>query len=180
LIIETNRLLMRPLMADDLPTLIRLRADEDVSRYIGGKRMQSPEMIEQRFRFYLACHEQRGYGMAMILRKSDGATLGWGGLQPLEETGEIEVGYGFDKPFWGQGYATEAAAAWLRFGFEQAGLERIVAVAIPENVASRHVMEKLGMHYEREAQHYGNNCVFYAITRAEFVPRAGVYVVHNS
>ena len=171
---------MRPLTADDLPTLIRLRSDDDVSRYIGGKRMQSPEMIEQRFRFYLACYEQRGYGMAMILRKSDSATLGWGGLQPLEETGEIEVGYGFDKPFWGQGYATEAAAAWLRFGFEQAGLERIVAVAIPENVASRHVMEKLGMHYEREAQHYGNNCVFYAITRAEFVPRAGVYVVHNS
>ena len=180
MIIETDRLLMRPITPDDLPALIRLRADEDVSRYIGGRAMQSPEMIEQRFRFYLACHEQRGYGMAMILRKADGEVLGWGGLQPLEETGETEVGYGFDKPYWGQGYATEAAAAWLRYGFEQAGLARIVAVAIPKNTASRHVMEKLGMKYEREAEHYGSNCVFYAITRAEFAPRTGLYVAHDS
>jgi RimJ/RimL family protein N-acetyltransferase len=180
LIIETDRLLMRPIVPDDLPTLIRLRSDDDVSRYIGGQRMQSPKAIEQRFRFYLACQAQRGYGMSLLLRKTDGEVMGWGGLQPLEETGEIEVGYGFDKPHWGQGYATEMAAAWLRFGFERAGLERIVAVAIPENTASRRVMEKLGMRYERDAEHYGNKCVFYAITRAEFVPRAGLYVVHDA
>lgn len=178
--LETERLLLRPFTADDLPTLIALRADEEVSRYLGGAAMQSPEMITQRAGFYLACHERNGYGMAMISKKADGAVIGWGGLQPLEETGEIEVGYGFAKPFWGQGYATEVAAACLRYGFEQAGLARIVAVAVPENTASRHVMEKLGMKYEREALHYGHLCVFYAITRAEFVPRAGAYRVHDA
>jgi ribosomal-protein-alanine N-acetyltransferase len=101
-------------------------------------------------------------------------------LQPLEDSGETEVGYGFDKPFWGQGYATEAAAAWLRYGFETAGLARIVAVAIPENTASRHVMEKLGMKYERDATHYGHECAFYAITREEFAPRGGFYALHDT
>jgi ribosomal-protein-alanine N-acetyltransferase len=175
--LETDRLLLRPFTVDDLPALITLRADEEVSRYLGGALMQSPEAITNRASFYLACHERNGYGIAMISQKSDGTVIGWGGLQPLEETGEIEVGYGFAKPFWGLGYATEMAAACLRYGFEQAGLARIVAVAVPENTASRHVMEKLGMKYEREALHYGQKCVFYAIMRAEFVPRAGAYRV---
>ena len=179
MIIETDRLLLRPLTADDLPTLIRFRADDEVSRYIGGAKMQAPEMVERRLGFYLECHERYGYGMSAIIRKSDGEMVGWGGLQPLEDSGQTEVGYGFAKEFWGQGYATETAAACLRYGFEQAGLPRIVAVAIPDNTASRRVMEKIGMRFERMAHHYGTTCVFYAITRAEFVPRAGFYAVRD-
>ncbi len=64
---------------------------------------------------------------------------------------------------WGRGLATEAARAALRDGFERAGLQRIVAVAHPANLASRHVMEKLGMQYERDAQHKGIDVVLYAI-----------------
>lgn len=180
MIIETERLTLRPLTADDLPEILRMRADEDVVRHLGGLAKQTTEFGTQRMRFYLDCIEKYGYGMSAVVRKSDGVFIGWGGLQPLEETGETEVGYGFDKPYWGQGYATELAAAWLRYGFETAGLARIVAVAIPENTASRHVMEKLGMKFERNATHYGSECVFYSITREEFEPREGFYAVHNS
>ena len=179
MLIETDRLFLRPLTADDLPALIQFRADDEVSRYIGGATMQSPEAVTRRLGFYLECHERYGYGMSAIIRKADGVMVGWGGLQPLEDSGETEVGYGFARAFWGQGYATETAAACLRYGFEQAGLERIVAVAIPENTASRRVMEKLGMRFARVARHYGTDCVFYTITRAEFVPRAGYYAVHD-
>jgi ribosomal-protein-alanine N-acetyltransferase len=126
------------------------------------------------------CGERYGFSMSPAIRKSDGAFVGWGGLQPLEESGEIEVGYGFDKPYWGQGYATEIAAAWLRYGFEEARLARIIAVAVPENTASRHVMEKLGMRYEKNAMHYGHDCVLYAITREEFAPREAFYALHDS
>ena len=179
MIIETERLVLRPFTADDLPALLRIRADEDVSRYLGTAAMQTPEFIERRLRFYMDCRERYGFGMSPAVRKSDGVFVGWGGLQPLEETGEIEVGYGFDKPFWGQGYATELAAAWLRYGFEGAGLARIVAVANPENSASRHVMEKLGMRYEKNAEHYGTECVYYAIARDEFVPRESFYALRG-
>jgi RimJ/RimL family protein N-acetyltransferase len=58
--------------------------------------------------------------------------------------------------------------AWLEYGFEKAGLERIVAIAIHGNDASTHIMEKVGMKYEKDAGHYGEDCVFYAITREEF------------
>ena len=180
MIVETERLWLRPVTADDLPELIRLRADEEVSRFIGGVAMQSPEAVAKRLNFYLDCHAQYGFGPSMITLKSAGEVIGWGGLQPLEETGEIEVGYGFAKPHWGHGYATETAAAWLRYGFERAGLARIVAVADPANKASWDVMEKLGMTYETTEQHYGSECVVYAISRAEFKPRDSFYLLHDS
>ena len=180
MLIETERLLLRPFTWDDLPELLRLRSDADVMRYLGGLAKQTPEFVEKRFRFYMDCRERYGFSMSPAVRKSDGVAVGWGGLQPLEESGEIEVGYGFDKPFWGHGYATELAAAWLRYGFEEAKLARIVAVANPENAGSRHVMEKLGMRYEKNALHYDHDCVMYAITRDEFVPREGFYALHNS
>lgn len=170
---------MRPPARDDLPALVALRSDEEVSRYLGGAAKARPEVLDKRLDFYIGCVASHGFAMGPLLLKGGGGLIGWGGLQPLEETGEIEVGYSFAKAHWGRGYATEMAAAWLRYGFERAGLERIVAVASPENAGSRHVMEKLGMKYEKNGPHYGVDCVFYAISRAEFAPRAGVYVVHD-
>ena len=179
MIIETDRLLMRPITRDDLPVLLRFRADPEVSRYLGGPEMSTPEFIAKRLEFYLDCHRQHGFGMCALLGKEDGEMIGWSGIQPLEDSGQIEVGYGFDRPHWGKGYATEAAAAWLRYGFETVGLPRIVAVAEPENAGSRRVMEKLGMRYERTARHYNIDCVLYAITREEFTPSPGFYEVRD-
>ena len=171
---------MRSITREDLPVLLRFRADPEVSRYLGGPEMSTPEFIEKRMEFYLDCYARYGFGMCALLRKDDGEMIGWSGIQPLEDSGQIEVGYGFDRPFWGKGYATEAAAAFLRYGFETAGLARIVAVAAPENTASRHVMEKLGMRYERTAHHYNTDCVLYAITREEFTPLPGFYEVRDN
>jgi len=168
MLIETERLLMRPPARDDLPALIQMRSDEDVSRYLGGAAMQSPEALDKRLDFYINCHTRYGFAMGALLRKADGAMIGWGGLQPLEETGEIEVGYSFAKAHWGRGYATETAAAWLRYGFERAGLARIVAVASPENTASRRVMEKLEMQFDYMGEFYGRELVHYTITKEAF------------
>ncbi len=179
LMIETQRLLTRPFTADDLDTLVAWRTDKQVSKYLGTAAQHTREKVEERLRFYLSCYEKYGFGMSGVVQKSDGKLIGWSGLQPLEDSGEIEVGYAFDKPYWGQGFATEVAAAWLRYGFEQAGLQRIVAVAMPENKASRHVMEKLGMRFEKRAEHYQTECVFYAISRDEFKPTEAVYVPHK-
>lgn len=170
---------MRKLTLDDFEVLARIRAKEEVSRYLGTLAMQTPEKIAARLQFYISCYETHGFGVSAVLRKSDGEFIGWGGLQPLEDSGEIEVGYGFDTPHWGRGYATEMAEAWLRYGFEEAGLERIVAVAVPENTASRRVMEKLGMKFEKYAEHYQNQCVRYAIRREEFRPSNSFYAVHH-
>jgi ribosomal-protein-alanine N-acetyltransferase len=89
-------------------------------------------------------------------------------LQPLRETGEIEVGYGMIREFWGRGIGSETARAWLKYGFNTAGLERIVAVADPANRASWRIMEKLGMKFEKKDIFYNSECVYYAISKSEF------------
>jgi ribosomal-protein-alanine N-acetyltransferase len=177
--IETERLYLRPFHPDELGALVAFRADPEVSRYLGDAAMHTPESVAQRFEFYLSCYETHGFGASAVIRKADGEMIGWGGLQPLEATGEIEIGYGFAKLYWGQGFATEMAQAWFRYGFERVGLERIVAVAEPENTASWRVMEKLGMRYEGRAQHYGKECVKYAISREQFHPADALYILHD-
>lgn len=189
--IETERLLLRPFTLADLPTLRTMRAREEVSLYLGTSALQTQEFVSERLHAYLECYRLHGLGMAAVTEKSGGEFIGWSGLQPLEfgwndnwpranETEEIEVGYGFDTPHWGKGYATEVAAAWLRYGFEEAGLRRIVAVASPENRGSWRVMEKLGMKYVTTEPHYGSECVFYAISRDEFAPHGTYHLLQNS
>jgi ribosomal-protein-alanine N-acetyltransferase len=190
--IETERLLLHPFTRDDLPALLSMRSKEEVTRYLGTSALQTPEFIRQRLDAYLECYRLHGFGMMAVREKSGGQLVGWSGIQPLEfgfnatppqparETEEIEVGYGFDTPHWGKGYATEAADAWLRYGFEEVGLRRIIAVASPKNAGSRHVMEKLGMRYELTGQYYENECVVYAISRDEFKPRGSFRLLNNS
>lgn len=166
--LETERLIIRKFTTDDLPKLIELRSDEDVIKYLGGTKLQNPEAIAKRLQFYLDCYEKYGFGMCAMIWKETGEMIGWSGLQPLEETGETEVGYGMAKDFWRKGIGYECAKAWLEYGFSETDLERIVAVASPENTGSWRVMEKCGMRYEKNETHYGLECVFYSITKEEF------------
>ena len=165
--IETERLYTRMLTKDDLPWLIDMRTPEAVNRYLGGPAMQNPEKLADRIKFYIDCYD-RGMGQCITVLRSTGEWMGTSGLQPLEETGEIEVGYNFSEKFWGQGYGTEICRGWLEYGFEKLGLDRIVAVALPANNASWRIMEKCGMTYEKTEDHYGCECVFYAISREVF------------
>jgi ribosomal-protein-alanine N-acetyltransferase len=79
-----------------------------------------------------------------------------------------EVVYHLAKSYWGQGLATEIARASLRYGFEENKFERIVAIAKPDNTASIHVMEKIGMSYERRASYYTYDVVQYSISRESY------------
>ncbi len=166
---ETERLLIREFTLEDLDKLIDLRSDEEVIRYLGGKTLQNPEAIEKRLKFYIGCYEKFGFGMSAMIWKETNEMFGWSGLQPLEDTSEIELGYGMTKEFWGRGIGFECALAWLEFGFEQAGLERIAAVANSENKGSRRIMEKCGMKYKKTETHYGWERVFYAVSKNEFL-----------
>jgi len=166
--LETERLTLRKFTLEDLDELVELRSDDDVIKYLGGRRLQNPEAIAKRMRFYIDCYEKFGFGMGAMIWKETEKMIGWSGLQPLDGTSEIEVGYGMIKEFWGRGIGFECASAWLRYGFETARLEKIVAVAAPENTGSWRIMEKCGMRYEKTEAHYGMECVFYAITKSEF------------
>jgi RimJ/RimL family protein N-acetyltransferase len=166
--LETERLLLRQMSIDDLDWLAALRGDADVMRYIGSEGAVSREQTIERLDRYLQCWTDQGLGMFSIRLREMAEPVGWVGLQPLEQTGEIEVGYAFGKPAWGLGLATESARAVIEWGFAERGLDRIVAVATPENAASRRVMDKLGMRYEGIKNRYGHDCAYYSLTPMAF------------
>jgi ribosomal-protein-alanine N-acetyltransferase len=166
--IETERLYFRKFEFDDLPQLIEQRSDPEVARYLGGAKRQNPEELSKRIRFYMSCYETHGFGMCPMFWKETDEMIGAAGLQPLEDTGLIEVGYSIIRPHWGRGIGTEAARAWMEFGFNNFDLERIVAVAVVGNTASTRIMEKLGMKYEKTEEHYGEECAFYSVSKEDF------------
>jgi len=167
--LETERLLIRRFTLADLDKLIETRSDSEVNKYLGGKTFQNPIALKKRLGFYLDCYKKFGFGTCAMIWKPTGEMIGSSGIQPLEDTGEIEVGYSIVKEFWRRGIGFECAHAWLKYGFENAGLERIVAVTYPENVGSWRIMEKCGMKYEKTETHYGFECLFYAVSREEFL-----------
>lgn len=168
--IETPRLLLRPFTSDDLGALVQINADADVMRYIGDGKPQSRAKTEIRLKAILDHWDQHGFGLWATVDRASGDLMGFCGLKYLDDTSDIEVGYRLAKRVWGMGLATEAARASLHYGFETVGLDRIVAVVQPENVASCRVVEKIGLRYVKDARFYQTDVKYYAITREEYYP----------
>ena len=166
--IKTERLLLRPFTMDDLDAFFALRADADVMRYISSPTPTTLEGTRERLSQVIEQYGELGFGFFAVVRQSDERLVGWCGLAPIDSVPEIEIGYGFAPDCWGRGYATEAARAIIKFGFEDLGLTRIVAVAFPENTGSTNVMKKLGMSYVHVGRYWGADLVRYDITRELF------------
>lgn len=173
--IETSRLLLRQLNSADLNDLCRIYANPEIMKYIGETKTK--QQVKKYINMMLESWEKNNLGMWAIIFKSNGHFIGDGGICFLEKTPEIEVGYVLEKSYWHLGLATEVAKASLRYGFEVLSLDRIIAVADPENAASRRVMEKVGMKYEKDAFHYNTNVVLYSISKAEYRPDDSWYVL---
>lgn len=163
--IATRRLVLRALSEGDAVPLHRILNEEEVLRHFPGPGSPSLEKVQKLVAGQGKHWEEHGYGWWAVETGSDGQFIGWCGLQFLPETQEIEVAYLLDRAFWGQGLATEAAKASLQYGFEQLGLDRIVAIVHPENVASQRVIEKLGMCFVDRAHYFGVDCYHYAIDK---------------
>lgn len=149
--IETARLRLRKFTPDDLNDLSAIRADPDVMRYIGSGKPESIEQVRTTLNKLLAHWGQHGFGRWAVVYKEVDRLIGWCGLSYLESTGEVEIGYGVAKSYWGKGLTLEAAPASIKCGFDELNLDRIVAVAWPDIIISRRVMDRLGMRYVKAA-----------------------------
>jgi [ribosomal protein S5]-alanine N-acetyltransferase len=160
----TPRLTATPLAADDLDILYTMHRDPVVMATLGGVR------TDERTREYLAenlAHWSRnGFGLWMFRDRATGAFVGRGGIRQivLEHGPEIEVAYALMPHTWGKGLATEIAAACIGLAFGPLGLRDLVAFTLPDNHASRRVMEKTGFRYEREFTHHDLPHVLYRTT----------------
>ncbi|HML24013.1 MAG TPA: GNAT family N-acetyltransferase [Aggregatilinea sp.] len=176
--IDTARLTLRPFLPDDAePYYQAVFSDPDVMRYLpGGKPlpMERVLMMHERVRAHWASH---GFGLWAVTLREDHTLIGHCGIQRLPDVPDVELAYAIAKPYWGRGLVTEAARASLRFGFERIGLERIMALAVPENTASRRVMEKVGMTYTGMAAYYGTELACYVLSRSEYQAAAAPYTL---
>jgi len=139
---ESRRLGYREFIPDDAHHIYLLNSDPEVLRYTGDAPFTSEEEARD-FIFGYSKYQDDGYGRWSVVCRADQKFLGWCGLSRVGE--DIDLGYRFFQSAWGQGFATEAARACIAFGFRQLGLTRIIARALPENVASWKVLEKVGM-----------------------------------
>jgi RimJ/RimL family protein N-acetyltransferase len=164
-VIITPRLILRAFTAEDVDALHRLLSEEGVLRYFPTSDPPSRDRVQQMISRLLAHWQERGYGLWAVESRLSGQLLGRCGLQHVPELDEVEVDFILGKPFWGQGFATEAARASLHFGFDTLGLERVVGIAHVENEASQHVLEKLGMARVDQRPFWGIDCYLYAVER---------------
>jgi ribosomal-protein-alanine N-acetyltransferase len=178
--IETARLCLRPLASIDLENYTQhIFADAEVMRYLPKRDLAPSERAERTIAFFNSHWSQRGYGVWAVTNKVDGQFIGHCGLNYLPDIAEVEVLYALRRADWGQGLATEAARASVRFGFESAGLSRLIALAVPENIASRRVLEHLGFTYEKDAHYFGLNLTYYALPRTQFHPDGSLSFVRQ-
>jgi [ribosomal protein S5]-alanine N-acetyltransferase len=149
-VIETNRLLLRTFTLSDAPLIYELNLDPDVTRYTGDpiKDVHHAEQVLEQV--ILPQYALYNHGRWAVLVKPGLEFIGWCGLKTRPERNEIDLGYRFIKKSWGQGYATEAAYACIKYGFEKLNLDRIVGRAMPQNTASLRVLEKCDMQYVGE------------------------------
>jgi ribosomal-protein-alanine N-acetyltransferase len=171
--IETERLALRPAVAADAEDLHAVLSDPSTFEYMGSDPERSIDGTRERIEGKAARQAERGFSLWAVVERSSGRVIGDCGFQLLEGGPDIELGYKLGREFRGRGYATEAARACLEFGFEELGLDRIVAVAWPDNTASRRVMEKIGMTLAGGGHHYGHETVLYEIRREAPAPPAG-------
>ncbi len=155
-VLTTPRLLLRPFAGSDIAAVTVYRGDERVMRFIAGAAETAEEVAAflQRCASYADRQSQTQFRFAIVLTAT-GQIIGGSGLDITdEEYREGEIGYHLRADYWGQGFATEAAIALLRFGFEELNLHRLFADCAAENTASARVMQKAGM---RQEGHFREN-----------------------
>jgi RimJ/RimL family protein N-acetyltransferase len=170
--LETERLILRRWdVARDLDAYAAICADPDVMRFIGDGRVATRDEVAERLDQYETNWRERGFGVFALERRDTGEFIGNTGLAIPDFLPEIlpavEIGWRLGRAHWNQGYATEAAHAALAFAWDPVGLDRVVSVHAVGNDPSGNVMQKIGMHLDRETVHPTNGRAVrvYAIDR---------------
>lgn len=160
--INTSYTYLRKFIPEDLPVMSKIYAGEDVMKYIGRGGAVDERATEQMLKAFMKSYEMNGFGIWACVNKMSGNIIGHCGFNVLPVSGDIEIAYLLDKPYWGKGIATSIALETLQYGFDELKLNKIVALAYPQNIASIRVIEKLGMNYEGIKEFFGIGFSFFS------------------
>lgn len=150
IVFETERLSLRRLTTDDAPSILTLVNERAWLQFIGDRGVRTLAdaqryLMDGPIAMYARC----GFGLFAVVRKSDGEFLGICGLLKRDTLEDVDLGFALLERFWGQGFATEAAAATTEYATRACSLRRLVAITASDNHRSIQLLEKLGFAFER-------------------------------
>jgi ribosomal-protein-alanine N-acetyltransferase len=151
LILETDRLLLRPLEFTDAAAMFAMDNNPNVHIYLWQNPTQTVEETVKTIEYIKGQYERNNIGRFATILKETGEFIGWTGIKYIDDhvengnTNFFDYGYRLDEKFWGKGYATEASVAWLDYGFNTMRIEIMNAYAHKANGASNHILGKIGM-----------------------------------
>jgi [ribosomal protein S5]-alanine N-acetyltransferase len=164
-VVETERLILRRWSPEDAEAYMALYSEPEVFRWLGDGTGRPPVDVGQvRNRLERSAASEDRLGLWATVERSGPNLVGNCGLLATEESGGIELVYHIGRPYWGRGYATEAARACLEYGYGTLALPRIVALVYPQNLASIRVLEKIGMRPAGVRLAHGTSLRFYEST----------------
>jgi len=159
--LETERLYLREIEEEDIHLLFELHSDPEVMKFIRPAEKTLDESRTTLQRIFRTNDYEKGIGLWICHKKISNDFIGWFVLKPLENTPDIEIGYRLLKKHWGKGYATEMANEMVGYCFTKLKLDKIAAATHPDNQASQHVLEKIGLRFvRRQMIHNINACIY--------------------
>ncbi len=178
--LETARLRLRKFTLEDLEDHALIYQNQEVTQFLPGGPFLDPGTAQNAsawvIRYFIKHWQVHDFGAWALIDKETEKLIGHGGLKflpddparPVDAPPEIDIFYLLDRPYWGKGLATEVGKTFLDYGFEKLSLDHIAAITRPKNIASQHVLEKLGLVYEKEAYFYGVDVLYYSISQAAY------------
>lgn len=150
LVIETDRLRLRHLAAEDAAFMLELLNDPAFIRNIGDRGVRSePDALRYLLDGPVASYARHGYGLYLVETKAADERAGICGLVKREYLDDADIGFAFLPRYWRRGYAYESATAVKAHAFETLGLPRVLAITSPDNAGSIRVLEKIGLRFDR-------------------------------
>lgn len=149
---ETERLVLREILPTDRFGLFAIDSDPDVNTYLGNKPVERIEQTDDIIVFIRKQYVDNGIGRWAVIEKNTNTFIGWCGLKYIKEltnnhNNYYDLGYRLNKNYWGKGFATEAAKATLDYAFNIMKLKDVYAIADSQNVASKNIIQKVGLKY---------------------------------
>ena len=158
LILETDRLLLRPLELSDAEAMFAMDKNPEVHKYLWQTPVQKVEEVIKVIHYVNEQYKRNNIGRFATILKETGEFIGWTGIKFVDDhiengnTNFYDYGYRLAEPFWGKGYAFEAASAVMHFGYDKLKLKRIVGLTSAGNMASVKVLNRLGLQFEKMVQ----------------------------
>ena len=156
LLLETERLLLRPLELTDAVAMFAMDNNPNVHKYLWQNPTQTLEESTKVIEYVQRQYKENKIGRFATILKETNEFIGWTGIKFIDDhiengnTNFYDYGYRLNEKFWNKGFATEASIAWLDYGFNQMNIEKMNAYTHAQNGASNHILQKVGFQFMKD------------------------------